>query len=336
MKKIFLILFLISSCITIANDSTYISKSEFKSLKEKVESTNTDIFYEHENSLIKDVYGKMLDTIGISVSIAALIMTGLSIFCAVLYKKTDDKINKNIESAKNTKEELKTYKALANELKDSNDIVTQKLKLLYNEVEAQKILLYAERLRRESKFNRAYEKVREGINFIEKNKLGSDSKSMLLSFTYEKANINLAKFNYKEALDCFIEIHNLDPDEERPILQICEASLFSYNFESYITWAKKIDERRRKYELEYFNCFYLFLSEQYEDFDNKVNKLRMAFPHLDSYLDIDWDFKDFNSFINKHRPAKADVSGKDSEYNKIYNRCLNRMIDLVNNFQQRS
>lgn len=328
MKKATLfVLFLCAVNLSIAKDSTNVSKRDFDVLNARVYASNPDFYFERENALIKDVYGKMIDTIGISVAIAALILTGLSIFCAVLYTRTSNKINKNIKTADNYKKDLDGYKSIAKELKKSHDELTQKLNLLYNEVTAQKILLYAERLRRENKFKRAFDKVNEGISFIQSEKFESKCNSLLLSFVFEKANINLAKLNYKEALDCFLEIDELDTEEERHVLQICEASLFSYDFETYKIWICKIDKGNFTFEYEYFNCLYYFISSQFDEFGKTISKLRGDLPHLDSYHYIDWDFTDYYKFIKKHS-----LRHEIAEFDR-YNNCLKRLNDLVIDFQ---
>ena len=319
-----------ASSFTFANDTLSVSKEDYKNLQDK--SNNIEMFLSRENDLINNVYSKMIDTIGISVALASLILTGLSIYSVVLFNRTDKKINNNLAQSILYKKELEVYKELVEKLTQSRDELDQKLKLQINELSAQKILLYAERLRRESKLDRAFEKINEGINFINNNKIESNPKSMMLSYIFEKANINLAKLNYEEALECFKEIHNLDTNEKRPQLQICEASLFSYNYDSFNQWVKKIDERKFKYELEYFNCLNLFIAKQYDELAKNIDRLRTEFPVLDSFITIDWDFKDFDFFIKKHS-LNFYKQNTDPRAIEIYDKNRKRLVDLVDDFQ---
>jgi tetratricopeptide (TPR) repeat protein len=318
------------SSLTFVNDTLSVSKEDYKNLQDK--SNNIEMFLNREIDLINNVYSKMIDTIGISVALASLILTGLSIYSVVLFNRTDKKINNNLAQSVLYKKELEEYQELVEKLTQSRDELDQKLKLQINELSAQKILLYAERLRRESKLDRAFEKINEGINFINNNKIESNPKSMMLSYIFEKANINLAKLNYEEALECFKEILNLDTSEKRPQLQICEASLFSYNYDSFNQWVKKIDERKFKYELEYFNCLNLFITKQYDELDKNIGRLRTEFPILDSFITIDWDFKDFDYFIKKHS-LNFYKQNTDQKAIEIYDKNRKRLIDLVDDFQ---
>ena len=330
MKKTIIILLMFLSSLTFVNDTLSVSKEDYKNLQDK--SNNIEMFLNREIDLINNVYSKMIDTIGISVALASLILTGLSIYSVVLFNRTDKKINNNLAQSVLYKKELEEYQELVEKLTQSRDELDQKLKLQINELSAQKILLYAERLRRESKLDRAFEKINEGINFINNNKIESNPKSMMLSYIFEKANINLAKLNYEEALECFKEILNLDTSEKRPQLQICEASLFSYNYDSFNQWVKKIDERKFKYELEYFNCLNLFITKQYDELDKNIGRLRTEFPILDSFITIDWDFKDFDYFIKKHS-LNFYKQNTDQKAIEIYDKNRKRLIDLVDDFQ---